>query len=153
MRAIPTVLLAGYRGFLLDLCATRDRKRISRAVDLWIAALDRFLPLRAFPMNASADGLPRRQAALIFIFATVALDMIALGVIASVFMPLVAVSSRRRAARRGVGTAFALMQSGGRRFWACCGIGSDAGRSSCCRISGSPLTRSCWRSRRTSRGC
>ena len=39
-RAIATVLLAGYRGFLLDLCATRDRKRISRAVDLWIAALD-----------------------------------------------------------------------------------------------------------------
>ena len=39
-RAIATVLLAGYRGFLLDLCATRDRKRISRAVELWIAALD-----------------------------------------------------------------------------------------------------------------
>ena len=29
-----------YRGFLLDLCATRDRKRISRAVEPWIAALD-----------------------------------------------------------------------------------------------------------------
>lgn len=39
-RAIATVLLAGYRGFLLDLCATRDRNRISRAVELWIAALD-----------------------------------------------------------------------------------------------------------------
>ena len=39
-RAIATVLLAGYRGFLLDLCATKDRKRISRAVELWIAALD-----------------------------------------------------------------------------------------------------------------
>ena len=39
-RAIATVLLAGYRGFLLDLCATRDRKRIARAVELWIAALD-----------------------------------------------------------------------------------------------------------------
>jgi len=39
-RAIATVLLAGYRGFLLDLCATRDRKRISRAVEVWIAALD-----------------------------------------------------------------------------------------------------------------
>jgi len=39
-RAIATVLLAGYRGFLLDLVATRDRKRIDRAVELWIAALD-----------------------------------------------------------------------------------------------------------------
>ncbi len=39
-RAIATVLLAGYRGFLLDLCATRDRKRIGRAVEFWIAALD-----------------------------------------------------------------------------------------------------------------
>ena len=43
-RAIATVLLAGYRGFLLDLCATRDRKRISRAVDMWIAALDAIPP-------------------------------------------------------------------------------------------------------------
>ncbi len=39
-RAIATVLLAGYRGFLLDLCTTRERKRLARAVDLWILALD-----------------------------------------------------------------------------------------------------------------
>ena len=39
-RAIATVLLAGYRGFLLDLLATRDRKRVDRAVELWILALD-----------------------------------------------------------------------------------------------------------------
>ncbi|MBC5801320.1 MAG: TetR/AcrR family transcriptional regulator [Candidatus Eremiobacteraeota bacterium] len=39
-RAIATVLLCGYRGFLLDLCATGDRKRISRAVDIWTAMLD-----------------------------------------------------------------------------------------------------------------
>lgn len=39
-RAIATILLAGYRGFLLDLCATHDRRRIARAVDLWITALD-----------------------------------------------------------------------------------------------------------------
>lgn len=38
--AIATVLLAGYRGFLLDLLATRDRARIDRAVELWILALD-----------------------------------------------------------------------------------------------------------------
>src|SRR5665213_3264159 len=39
-RAIATVLLAGYRGFLLDLLATRERTRVDRAVDLWIIALD-----------------------------------------------------------------------------------------------------------------
>lgn len=39
-RALATVLLAGYRGFLLDLLATRDRKRVDRAVELWILALD-----------------------------------------------------------------------------------------------------------------
>jgi AcrR family transcriptional regulator len=39
-RAVATVLLAGYRGFLLDLLATRDRKRVDRAVELWILALD-----------------------------------------------------------------------------------------------------------------
>jgi hypothetical protein len=39
-RALASVLLAGYRGFLLDLCATRDRKRLARAVELWILALD-----------------------------------------------------------------------------------------------------------------
>ena len=39
-RAIATMMLAGYRGFLLDLLATRDRARIDRAVELWIRALD-----------------------------------------------------------------------------------------------------------------
>jgi AcrR family transcriptional regulator len=39
-RAIATVILAGYRGFLLDLCTTGERRRIDRAVELWIAALD-----------------------------------------------------------------------------------------------------------------
>ncbi len=46
-RAIATVLLAGYRGFLLDLCATRERKRLARAVDLWIVALDAMPPAKA----------------------------------------------------------------------------------------------------------
>ncbi len=46
-RAIATVLLAGYRGFLLDLCATRERKRLARAVDLWILALDAISPAKA----------------------------------------------------------------------------------------------------------
>ncbi len=39
-RAIATMLLSGYRGFLLDLLATGDRARINRAVDLWILSLD-----------------------------------------------------------------------------------------------------------------
>jgi AcrR family transcriptional regulator len=39
-RAIATVILAGYRGFLLDMCTTGERRRIDRAVELWIAALD-----------------------------------------------------------------------------------------------------------------
>jgi AcrR family transcriptional regulator len=39
-RAFATLLIAGFRGFLLDLCATHDRGRIDRAVDLWLALLD-----------------------------------------------------------------------------------------------------------------
>jgi AcrR family transcriptional regulator len=38
-RAIATVVLAGYRGFMLDLCATHDRARIDRAVDAWLRTL------------------------------------------------------------------------------------------------------------------
>jgi AcrR family transcriptional regulator len=38
-RAIATVVLAGYRGFMLDLCATHDRRRIDRAVEVWLQAL------------------------------------------------------------------------------------------------------------------
>jgi len=43
-RAIASVILAGYRGFLLDLCTTGDRRRLDRAVDLWIDALDAIAP-------------------------------------------------------------------------------------------------------------
>jgi AcrR family transcriptional regulator len=32
-----TLLIAGFRGFLLDLLATHDRARIDRAVDLWLS--------------------------------------------------------------------------------------------------------------------
>lgn len=39
-QAYATVILAGYRGFLLDLCATRERERINRAVDLWVSLID-----------------------------------------------------------------------------------------------------------------
>jgi AcrR family transcriptional regulator len=39
-RALATVMIAGFRGFLLDLCATHDRARINHAVDLWLSMLD-----------------------------------------------------------------------------------------------------------------
>lgn len=39
-RAYATLTIAGFRGFMLDLCATHDRARIDRAVDLWLRILD-----------------------------------------------------------------------------------------------------------------
>jgi AcrR family transcriptional regulator len=36
-----TVVLAGLRGFMLDYCATHDRGRVDRAVDLWLSTLSR----------------------------------------------------------------------------------------------------------------
>lgn len=38
-RALGTLLIAGFRGFLLDLLATHDRARIDRAVGLWLNLL------------------------------------------------------------------------------------------------------------------
>lgn len=42
-RAFATVILAGFRGFMLDYCATHDRKRLDRAVSLWQRTLDSIL--------------------------------------------------------------------------------------------------------------
>jgi AcrR family transcriptional regulator len=39
-RAHATIVLAGFRGFMLDYCASRDRARLDRALDLWLQALD-----------------------------------------------------------------------------------------------------------------
>jgi AcrR family transcriptional regulator len=39
-RALATIVLAGLRGFMLDYCATRDRKRLDNAVDLWLRTLN-----------------------------------------------------------------------------------------------------------------
>jgi AcrR family transcriptional regulator len=39
-RAFATIILAGLRGFMLDYCATGDRKRLDRAVALWLPTLD-----------------------------------------------------------------------------------------------------------------
>jgi AcrR family transcriptional regulator len=44
-RAYASVVVAGFRGFLLDYCATQDRERIDRAVEMWLKTLDA-LPLR-----------------------------------------------------------------------------------------------------------
>jgi AcrR family transcriptional regulator len=52
-RAIGTIVVAGFRGFLLDLCATGDYPRVNRAVDLWIDTLES-LPSPAELTNAHA---------------------------------------------------------------------------------------------------
>ncbi|GAC1360245.1 MAG: TetR family transcriptional regulator [Vulcanimicrobiaceae bacterium] len=39
-RAIATIIIGAFRGFMLDLCATRDRKRIQRAFELWLRAIE-----------------------------------------------------------------------------------------------------------------
>jgi AcrR family transcriptional regulator len=39
-RVYATVVIAGFRGFMLDYCASRDRQRLDRAVELWIETLD-----------------------------------------------------------------------------------------------------------------
>ena len=38
-RTHDTMLLAGFRGFLLDLCATGDRERVDAAVEVWLRSL------------------------------------------------------------------------------------------------------------------
>jgi AcrR family transcriptional regulator len=43
-RAFATVVLAGLRGFMLDFCTTHDRRRLDRAVGLWLGSLNAMLP-------------------------------------------------------------------------------------------------------------
>lgn len=42
-RAFATLVLSGLRGFMLDYCNTRDRKRVDRAVEMWTESLDEML--------------------------------------------------------------------------------------------------------------
>ena len=42
-RAFATIVLAGMRGFMLDLCTTQDRERLNRAVGSWLGTLDLLL--------------------------------------------------------------------------------------------------------------
>jgi AcrR family transcriptional regulator len=39
-RVFATVVIAGFRGFMLDYCATHDRARVDQAVESWLKALD-----------------------------------------------------------------------------------------------------------------
>ncbi len=39
-RVKATMVVAGFRGFLLDVCATGDDERVERAVALWIETLE-----------------------------------------------------------------------------------------------------------------
>ena len=43
-RAFATLVVAGLRGFMLDYCATHDRRRVDRAVKSWLVTLDSMLP-------------------------------------------------------------------------------------------------------------
>jgi AcrR family transcriptional regulator len=45
-RAFATVVLAGFRGFMLDYCASHNRQRLDSAVSLWLAALDEIGPAK-----------------------------------------------------------------------------------------------------------
>ena len=45
-RAFATLVLAGMRGFMLDFCTTHDRKRLDRAVEIWLGSLNAGLPAR-----------------------------------------------------------------------------------------------------------
>jgi hypothetical protein len=47
---------------MLDYCATHDRRRIDRAVDLWLQALDA-VPLQATDMELSGARSSLRRAA------------------------------------------------------------------------------------------
>lgn len=44
-RAFATVVIGGFRGFMIDYCASHDRERIDRAVNLWLSALDTIQPV------------------------------------------------------------------------------------------------------------
>jgi AcrR family transcriptional regulator len=53
-RAHATLVLAGFRGFMLDYCASQDRARVDRAVELWLKGLDGIPP--AMEMNGVKEG-------------------------------------------------------------------------------------------------
>lgn len=52
-RAWASMVLAGFRGFMMDLCATRDRARIDGAVELWLDVMDAYV----LPIDQSTTKL------------------------------------------------------------------------------------------------
>jgi hypothetical protein len=40
VRQFATAVVAGFRGFLVDYCASGNRKRVDGAVEMWLATLD-----------------------------------------------------------------------------------------------------------------
>src|SRR5579859_7737057 len=53
-RAHASIVLAGFRGFMLDYCATRDRTRLDRAVEMWLRSLDH-IPLSSRASNLGSE--------------------------------------------------------------------------------------------------
>jgi AcrR family transcriptional regulator len=54
-RAYATVIISGFRGFMLDYCASHDRARVDRAVELWTGTLDKLAPRAASGSKAKRD--------------------------------------------------------------------------------------------------
>jgi AcrR family transcriptional regulator len=48
-RTVATIILAGYRGFMLDFAATQDTERIGAALDRWVESLNTLFPQKAIP--------------------------------------------------------------------------------------------------------
>jgi AcrR family transcriptional regulator len=48
-RGFATIVIAGFRGFMLDLCASGDRERVDQAVELWLRSLDAIKPAQEDP--------------------------------------------------------------------------------------------------------
>lgn len=54
-RAYATVVVAGFRGFMLDYCASHDRERIDRAVEMWLGSL-KMISFNAAPVEGRAPS-------------------------------------------------------------------------------------------------
>jgi hypothetical protein len=90
--------------------------------------------------NGAVETPPARSAAVIFIFVTILLDTLALGVIIPILPKLIESFVNNDTANAArifglFGTAWALMQFSSRRSWAGCPTGSAGGRWCYCRIS------------------
>lgn len=46
--AFATIVLSGFRGFLLDLCASEDETRVNHAVEIWFRSIDLLIANQEF---------------------------------------------------------------------------------------------------------